>query len=192
MITAESTRLSRLVDNLLDLSRLEAGAAEPRPRVVLDRGGRSTPRSTTSGSRRSASRSSLDRDLPLVRADAAQLERAFANLLENGARYSGGHPVSVRGARRPAGGCSCASSTAGPASRPRSASASSSPSTAPAARAPATAARASGWRSCAGSWRPTAARSRSSRCPARARASWSSSRPSCSPTDAPPSTRPRR
>ena len=38
----------------------------------------------------------LDPDLPLIRADAAQLERAFANLLENSARYSGGHPVSVR------------------------------------------------------------------------------------------------
>ena len=35
-------------------------------------------------------------DLPLIRADAAQLERAFANLLENSARYWGGHPVSVR------------------------------------------------------------------------------------------------
>ena len=41
----------------------------------------------------------LDRDLPLVRADAAQLERAFANLLENAVRHSGGHPVSVRAAR---------------------------------------------------------------------------------------------
>jgi two-component system sensor histidine kinase KdpD len=35
-------------------------------------------------------------DLPLIRADAAQLERAFANLLENSARHAGGHPVSVR------------------------------------------------------------------------------------------------
>jgi two-component system, OmpR family, sensor histidine kinase KdpD len=31
-----------------------------------------------------------------VRADAAQLERAFANVLENASRYSGGHPVSLR------------------------------------------------------------------------------------------------
>ena len=38
----------------------------------------------------------IDPDLPLIRADAAQLERAFANLLENSARYWGGHPVSVR------------------------------------------------------------------------------------------------
>jgi two-component system sensor histidine kinase KdpD len=33
--------------------------------------------------------------VPEVRADAAQLERAFANLLENARRYSGGLPVSV-------------------------------------------------------------------------------------------------
>ena len=31
VITVESTRLSRLIDNLLDLSRLEGGAADPRP-----------------------------------------------------------------------------------------------------------------------------------------------------------------
>jgi signal transduction histidine kinase len=30
-VTEEATRLSRLIDNLLDLSRLEADAAEPRP-----------------------------------------------------------------------------------------------------------------------------------------------------------------
>ena len=39
---------------------------------------------------------SLDRDLPLLQADAAQLERAFVNVLENARRYSGGHPVLVR------------------------------------------------------------------------------------------------
>jgi two-component system sensor histidine kinase KdpD len=38
----------------------------------------------------------IDADLPPVRADAAQLRRAFANLLENAQRHSGGHPVSVR------------------------------------------------------------------------------------------------
>ena len=39
------------------------------------------------GRGRPCSRSAIDRDLPLVRADAAQLERAFANLLENAVRY---------------------------------------------------------------------------------------------------------
>lgn len=88
-------RLSRLVDNLLDMSRLEAQTAEPREdwvsveEVILsavddvDR-----PTGTFA--------LSLDADLPLIRADAAQLERAFANLLDNSARHADGHPVSVR------------------------------------------------------------------------------------------------
>ena len=38
VIQEETRRLSRLVDNLLDLSRLEAGAAEPRRDVDLGRG----------------------------------------------------------------------------------------------------------------------------------------------------------
>ena len=94
-IIEEATRLSRLIDNLLDLSRLEADAAEPRPEwssieevlaaAIEDLG---LPADTF--------KLAIDADLPPVRADAAQLERAFANLLENAYRHSGGHPVSVR------------------------------------------------------------------------------------------------
>jgi two-component system sensor histidine kinase KdpD len=94
-ITAEAERLARLVDNLLDMSRLEARTAEPRvewcsvEEVLLAAvDDVALPEGTFA--------LALDADLPLIRADAAQLERAFANLLENSARYSGGHPVSVR------------------------------------------------------------------------------------------------
>jgi signal transduction histidine kinase len=38
----------------------------------------------------------LDPELPPVRADAAQLERAIANVLENEARFAGDEPVSIR------------------------------------------------------------------------------------------------
>ena len=39
---------------------------------------------------------SVQADMPLLRGDPGQLERAFANVLENAARYSAGKPVSVR------------------------------------------------------------------------------------------------
>ena len=38
----------------------------------------------------------IDPGLPLMRADAAQLERALANVLENAARYAGDEPVAIR------------------------------------------------------------------------------------------------
>jgi two-component system, OmpR family, sensor histidine kinase KdpD len=94
-ITAEAARLSSLVEKLLDLSRLQAGVGEPQRdwvsieeilRAAIDDRGLAPERF----------RLAIDHDAPLVQADAAQLERAFANLLENAARYSGGYPVSVR------------------------------------------------------------------------------------------------
>jgi two-component system sensor histidine kinase KdpD len=95
VIVEEARRLSRLVDNLLDLSRLEAGAAEPRrewmsvEEVLGAALGELNPKADDFAL-------SIDRDLPLVRADSAQLERAFVNVLENARRHSAGHPVSVR------------------------------------------------------------------------------------------------
>jgi two-component system sensor histidine kinase KdpD len=94
-IEGEAQRLARLVDNLLDMSRLEGRTAEPRVewcsveeviQVAIDELALAPDTFALA----------IDADLPLIRADAAQLERAFANLLENAGRYSGGHPVSVR------------------------------------------------------------------------------------------------
>jgi two-component system, OmpR family, sensor histidine kinase KdpD len=91
----EATRLSRLIDDLLDMSRLEAQEAEPRREwcsveevlVAAVEDLDLAPEQYALA---------ISPDMPLIRADAAQLERAFANLLENSTRYSGGHPVSVR------------------------------------------------------------------------------------------------
>jgi two-component system sensor histidine kinase KdpD len=95
VIQEEARRLSRLVDNLLDLSRLEAGAAEPRRQwVAIDELIRAAVAELAAPA--DAFTLSIDRELPLVRVDAAQLERAFVNVLENARRHSGGHPVSVR------------------------------------------------------------------------------------------------
>ena len=94
-IREEAIRLSRLIDNLLDLSRLEADAAEPRPEwTSVEEVIRSAVDELELPP--DSFRLAISPDLPLVRADAAQLERAFANLFDNSARYSGGHPVSVR------------------------------------------------------------------------------------------------
>jgi two-component system sensor histidine kinase KdpD len=93
-VVSEGERLSSLVDKLLDLSRLQAGRAEPRRRwtsledvLLAARDGAAPEQGQIA--------MTIDTDLPAVHADAAQLERAFANLLENARRYSGEEPVSV-------------------------------------------------------------------------------------------------
>jgi two-component system sensor histidine kinase KdpD len=92
-IADAATRLSTLIDKLLDLSRLQAGTAAPnRTWSSVDE----ALREAADHAGGDVFRFSIDPSLPLVRADAAQLERAFANLMENAARYSAGQPVSVR------------------------------------------------------------------------------------------------
>ena len=95
-VTGEAERLSRLVEQLLDLSRLEAGAAEPRrdwnsveeiARTAIDAGAEPPAEGF---------RATIARELPLLRVDAAQLERALVNVLENAARHANGKAVSVR------------------------------------------------------------------------------------------------
>jgi two-component system sensor histidine kinase KdpD len=96
-VVQEGTRLATLVDKLLDLSRLQAGGAEPRPDWVSIE---DLVAAAVEGlGERTEVRVVVDADVPEVRADATQLERAFANLLENAHRYSGGRPVSVHARR---------------------------------------------------------------------------------------------
>lgn len=93
-IVGEGTRLSRLVENLLDLSRLEAGKAEPHRGPVDLAEVLEAARQGQGDSEQI--RLAVDGELPMVDADAAQLERAFANLLENAVRYGNGRPVLIR------------------------------------------------------------------------------------------------
>ncbi|HEX3978842.1 MAG TPA: ATP-binding protein [Solirubrobacteraceae bacterium] len=101
-VVEEGTRLAGLVDNLLALSRLQAGSATPRSDWVsiedLVSAAAEGLRGWAGGEAVSV-RITIDPDVPEVRADAAQLERAFANLLENAGRYGGGSPVFVHARR---------------------------------------------------------------------------------------------
>jgi two-component system sensor histidine kinase KdpD len=90
-----ATRLGHLIEKLLDLSLLQAGRAEPRLEwYALDEVVHEAVEQC--GAPPGAFKLSLDAELPLLRGDPAQLERAFANVLENAVRYSAGKPVSVR------------------------------------------------------------------------------------------------
>ncbi len=86
-IQHEARRLHRLVSNLLELSRLEAGAAEPEPELwtidglvarALEVIGRDNERIEVV----------LPPDLTPVRVDPTQLERALVNLVENALKFS--------------------------------------------------------------------------------------------------------
>jgi two-component system sensor histidine kinase KdpD len=94
-ILGEASRLDRLVANLLDLSRLQAGAAQPEPNLwpiddlvveALDEIGEAGRRVEVS----------LPDESPAVRADASQIERVLVNLIENALKYSpASEPVHV-------------------------------------------------------------------------------------------------
>jgi two-component system sensor histidine kinase KdpD len=95
-ILAEAERLARLVRNLLELSRLQAGAASPEPGdwpvddLVLQ-----ALDGVEAGSRVEVVLP--EDDSPLVHADLHQVERVVANLVENAVRYSpADEPVRVQ------------------------------------------------------------------------------------------------
>lgn len=91
-VVEEGERLSRMVANLLDLSRLESGAAEPRmvPLAIDEVIEAATQRVRDHVELRVASA------LPLIDGDAAQLERALANVVENAVKHAGERVVQVR------------------------------------------------------------------------------------------------
>jgi two-component system sensor histidine kinase KdpD len=87
-ILGEAERLDRLVSNLLDLSRLEAGAAEPEPGVwaIEDLVLQALDGIEAAGDRIEVS--FPEEESASVRVDVHQVERVLANLLENALHYS--------------------------------------------------------------------------------------------------------
>lgn len=99
-ICDESGRLQRMVDDLLDLSRIDAGAVNPQPDWVdLNDVVVRAIESVRSQRGDFAVRVDLPHDLPLVHADGDQLHRVFENLVDNAAKFSPpGEVVEIRGA----------------------------------------------------------------------------------------------
>jgi two-component system sensor histidine kinase KdpD len=98
-IDAEAERLSQLVQNVLDLSRIQGGALHPDIEV-LDPVEVMEPvlaRVATAGVR---DRMAVELDgLPPVRADAVLLDTVLSNLLENAIRHAGPDaPIRISGA----------------------------------------------------------------------------------------------
>jgi two-component system, OmpR family, sensor histidine kinase KdpD len=86
-VREESRRLDRLVANLLDISRLQTGAASPRRELVgVDE---LVGQALTELARDDPSvKIELPADIPFVEVDAVQVERVLVNLIENARRFS--------------------------------------------------------------------------------------------------------
>jgi len=98
LVEAQADRLDRLVTNLLDMTRIQAGALEPRHQavpitsIVEDAVGSLGP---ANGPAELVVE--VPDDLPLVDIDRVLVAQALANLLENAARFApDGTPVTVR------------------------------------------------------------------------------------------------
>jgi two-component system sensor histidine kinase KdpD len=95
-IRAEADRLDRVVGNLLDVSRLQAGVASPHMEIWLaeELVGRAVAQLGLDADRVVTE---LDPDAAPVRVDAVQIERVLVNLLDNALKFSPpGSPVHVR------------------------------------------------------------------------------------------------
>ncbi|WP_160009460.1 DUF4118 domain-containing protein [Nocardioides sp. AX2bis] len=91
-VASSTEQLERLIDNLLDLSRLQSGLVRPR---LADRSLDEVLPLAVSGYPPGRVRLEVDEGVPFVRTDAGLLERVVANLVGNAVRHSSETPVRV-------------------------------------------------------------------------------------------------
>ena len=91
-IEADADRVTRLITELLDISRIDAGRLQirPQPVDVASVYGRHVERAMASGQERDRFSIKVADDLPEVWADPDRLDQILANLIENALRHGEG------------------------------------------------------------------------------------------------------
>lgn len=102
VIEEESDRLSLLIENLLDASRLQSGGLALKSTDVLlpDLAKRIAARMQTQSSQHAITLSFPD-DFPVIVADELRLEQVISNLIGNAIKYSPGGEINISGQVRP-------------------------------------------------------------------------------------------
>ena len=103
LVESQADRLDRLVTNLLDMTRIQAGALEPLHQAVrVDAIVDDAIEALGPANGPADLHVDVPEDLPLVDVDRLLVVQALANLLENAARFAPeGTPVTVRAATTP-------------------------------------------------------------------------------------------
>ena len=95
-IEEEAARLARFIANLLDMSRIEAGALKPK-RELFDIG--DVVQAAVERARKAFGtrtfQTSVARDLPFAEGDPGLIEQVLFNLLDNAQKYGGDKPILV-------------------------------------------------------------------------------------------------
>ncbi|PZU21265.1 MAG: sensor histidine kinase KdpD [Shinella sp.] len=95
-IEEESSRMSRFIANLLDMTRIEAGTLKPKQDWVdIADVVQSAVERTRKHAPGRATETGIAADLPLIRGDSVLIGQVLFNLLDNAAKYGGEEPVNV-------------------------------------------------------------------------------------------------
>lgn len=94
LMEGEAIRMTRLIDDLLSLSAVEA-REHLRPEAPVDLAALLQNLADTFAARGCAITLDLDQELPAVAGDGEELVQVFRNLIDNGIKYGGGGPVEI-------------------------------------------------------------------------------------------------